>query len=173
MIYAGVGALALMAGIYFAGLRQTDGSGSGNPSASAVAAVTGSALKDFEGRPRTLADYRGKILVINYWATWCAPCREEIPLFVRLQRDYAAKNVQFIGIAIDQVDKVRVFAEEYRINYPLLIGGLDAVELSRKTGNTAGVLPYTLLVGSDGRSAVSLVGSLSEARMRGQLDLMQ
>jgi thiol-disulfide isomerase/thioredoxin len=131
--------------------------------------ILGSTLQSLDGAPQTLAGLRGKILVINYWATWCAPCREEIPLFVRLQQEYASKNVQFVGIAVDQADKVREFAREFQINYPLLIAGLDAVELSRKAGNKAGVLPYTLILDGSGKIAASLVGGISEARMREQL----
>lgn len=134
-----------------------------------AAAILGSTLQSLDGAPQTLAGLRGKILVINYWATWCAPCREEIPLFVRLQQEYASKGVQFVGIAVDQADKVREFAQEFKINYPLLIAGLDAVELSRKAGNKAGVLPYTLVLDRTGKMAASLVGGLSEARMRAQL----
>ena len=135
----------------------------------AAAAILGSTLQSLDGVPQTLAGLRGKILVINYWATWCAPCREEIPLFVRLQQEYETKGVQFVGIAVDQADKVREFAQEFNINYPLLIAGLDAVELSRKAGNKAGVLPYTLVLDRTGKMAASLVGGLSEARMRAQL----
>ena len=135
-----------------------------------AATILGSTLQTMEGKLQTLAAWRGRVLVINYWATWCAPCREEIPLFVRLQQEYAAKGVQFIGIAVDQPDKVRDFAREFNINYPLLIAGLDAVELSRKAGNKAGVLPYTLVLDRSGKIAASLVGGISEARMRAQLD---
>ena len=87
-------------------------------------------------------------------------------MFVRLQDEYAAKGVQFIGIAIDQADKVRDFSREYQINFPLLLGGVEAIDLSRQAGNTAGVLPYTLVLDRDGKIAARLVGNLSEARMR-------
>jgi peroxiredoxin len=89
-----------------------------------------------------------------------------------MQQEYAAKNLQFVGIAVDQVDKVRDFAKEFNINYPLLIAGLDAIELSRKAGNKAGVLPYTLILNSSGKIAASLVGGISESRMRTQLDAL-
>ncbi len=170
LLYSGVGVMALAAGGMLAWLRRNE---TGVPSPTAVIALIGNRnLTDLEGRPRTLSDFLGKTLVINFWATWCAPCREEIPLFVRLQNEYAPKKVQFVGIAIDQVDKIRDFAKEFGINYPLLIGGLDAVEMSRKVGNKAGVLPFTLLVGRDGQTAISLVGSITEQDMRQRLDLL-
>ena len=164
LLFAGVGTAAVAAGFLLAGKRR-----SGGPQPDAAAAVLGAALTDLDGRARTLKDYQGKVLIINYWATWCAPCREEIPLFVRLQQEYAPKNVQFVGVSIDQADKVREFAREFGINYPLLIGGIDAVEQSRKAGNQAGVLPFTLLIRSDGGIAASLIGSITEERLRQQL----
>ena len=126
-------------------------------------------LTDLNGQGQSFGQWRGKVLIVNYWATWCEPCREEIPMFVRLQREYVVKNVQFVGIAVDQADKVREFAKEFNINYPLLIGGMDAVELSRQAGNKAGVLPYTLVINPKGQIAASLVGGISEERMRNTL----
>ncbi len=168
-LFAGVGAAALAAGGSLAWFWHGKQDA---PPAVAVAALTGREFTNIEGRKRALSEYRNKTLVVNFWATWCAPCREEVPLFVRLQREYAGKNVQFVGIAIDQTEKVRNFAREFEINYPLLIGGLDAVELSRRLGNKAGVLPFTVLIGRDPQKAVGLVGGITEQRMRERLDLL-
>jgi len=167
LLLAGVGGMAAAAG-YFANLWRIGGLGPAQ-APDAVTAILGSALTTLDGDPQTLAGFRGRVLIINYWATWCAPCREEIPLFVRLQREYGDKGVQFVGIAVDQADKVRDFAKEFQINYPLLIAGVEAVELSRQAGNKAGVLPYTLMLDRSGRIAASLVGGISEQRMRGEL----
>lgn len=168
-LFAGVGAAALAAGGSLAWFWHGKQDA---PPAAAVSALTGREFTNIEGRKSALSEYHGKILVVNFWATWCAPCREEIPLFVRLQREYAGKNVQFVGIAIDQTERVRNFAREFGVNYPLLIGGLDAVELSRRLGNTAGVLPFTVLIGRDPQKAVGLVGAITEQRMRERLDLL-
>ncbi len=168
LLMAGVGGVAAAAG-YFANAWRIGALGPAAGQDDVAATILGSTLHTLDGVPQTLAGLRGRVLVINYWATWCAPCREEIPLFVRLQQEYAVKNVQFVGIAVDQADKVRDFAKEFNINYPLLIAGLDAVELSRKAGNKAGVLPYTLVLDRSGKIAASLVGGISEARMREQL----
>jgi len=164
LLVAGVGGAAVAAG-YLTHLWRI---GAVGPVAAedVAATILNSTLHTLDGTPQTLAGLRGRVLIINYWATWCAPCREEIPLFVRLQQEYAAKNVQFVGIAVDQADKVRSFAKEFKVNYPLLIAGIDAVELSRKAGNKAGVLPYTLILDRSGKIATSLVGGISEARMR-------
>ncbi len=139
------------------------------PADDAARAILESRLTTLDGVTRTLEEFRGRILIVNYWATWCAPCREEIPMFVRLQQEFSGNGVQFIGIAVDQADKVLDFSREFRINYPLFIGGIDAIELSRKAGNRAGVLPYTLILDRSGVIRASLVGELTEARLRDQL----
>ena len=125
-------------------------------------------LPDLKGAPQALEQWRGRVLVVNFWATWCAPCREEIPGFVRLQARHGARGLQFVGIAIDQPDKVAQFAREFQINYPLLIaGGLETMELLRQTGNRAGVLPYTLVLDREGRVVSREPGGLKEPRLEG------
>ena len=124
-------------------------------------------LADVRGAPQPLEQWRGRVLVVNFWATWCAPCREEIPVFVRLQARHGARGLQFVGIAIDQPDKVAEFALESQINYPLLMGGLETMELLRQTGNRAGVLPYTLVIDRGGQVVSREPGGLKEARLEG------
>ena len=94
-------------------------------------------LDDERGERQTLAQWRGKILVVNFWATWCPPCREEMPYFSRLHTDYAAQGVQFVGIAVDSAAAVQAFAAREQISYPLLVGGQGSVELSAELGNRA------------------------------------
>lgn len=127
-------------------------------------------FQQLDGSQQTLEHLRGGVLIVNFWATWCTPCREEIPLFVRLQQEYAVKNLHFVGISIDQTDKVSAFAKEFRINYPLVIAGMEGVELSRRAGNQAGVLPYTVLLDRQGRLATSLLGGVDEARLRAAIN---
>ena len=88
-------------------------------------------------------------------------------MFVRLQERYGARGLQFVGIAFDQPDKVAEFAREFRVNYPLLLGGLDTMELLREAGNRAGVLPYTLVIDKQGRVVSREPGGLKEARLEG------
>ena len=127
-------------------------------------------LSDLKGVPQTLEQWRGRVLVVNFWATWCAPCREEIPLFVRLQSRHGARGLQFVGIAIDQPERVAEFAHEFGINYPLLIGELDTMELMRQAGNRAGVLPFTLVIDRVGRVVSEEPGGLKEARLVGLIE---
>lgn len=122
-------------------------------------------LANLKGGNQTLDLWRGRVLVVNFWATWCAPCREEIPGFVRLQERYGAQGLQFVGIAFDQPEQVAEFAREFRINYPLLLGGLETMELLRRAGNRAGVLPYTLVIDRKGNLVSREPGGVKETRL--------
>jgi thiol-disulfide isomerase/thioredoxin len=130
-----------------------------------VERVLASPLADVAGGTREIGQWRGGVIVINYWATWCAPCREEIPVFVRMQERYGSRGLQFVGIAFDQPDKVAAFASEFRINYPLLIAGLETLEQLRQAGNRAGVLPYTLVIDRKGNLVSREPGGIKEARL--------
>jgi thiol-disulfide isomerase/thioredoxin len=122
---------------------------------------------DLKGAGQGLDQWRGRVVVINFWATWCAPCREEIPGFVSLQERYGPLGLQFVGVALDQPDKVAEFAREFRINYPVLIGGLDIMDVLRLAGNRAGVLPYTLVIDRKGNLVGRERGGLKEPRLEG------
>ncbi len=158
----GLGGLAALGvGVWFGGRRTaTDGAGR---SASALLAV---GLPDLDGREQALGQWKGRVLVVNFWATWCAPCREEMPEFVRAQSELGAKGLQFVGIAVDQADKVRQFAAEIGVNYPLLIGGYGAMELSKSLGNKLMALPFTIVVARDGMVAHTQLGPLRDAQLR-------
>src|SRR5258706_13632328 len=134
-----------------------------------VERVYAARLADLNGASQSLGQWRGQVLVVNFWATWCAPCREEIPGFVNLQERYNSRGLTFVGIAIDQPDKVAEFAREFGINYPLLIGGLEALELLRQSGNRAGVLPYTLVIDREGKLVSQESGGLKETRLEGMI----
>jgi len=120
------------------------------------------ALPDLNGQALSFKQWRGKIIVVNFWATWCDPCREEVPALVRIQQQKSLQGVQIVGIGIDSADKMRQFAATYRINYPLLVAGLEAVEVSRRLGNKAGGLPYTVVLDRNGRFVSSHLGGLTE-----------
>ena len=124
-------------------------------------------LPDLKGAMQPVEQWRGQVLVVNFWATWCAPCREEIPGFVRLQERYGSRGLLFVGIALDQPDQVAEFAREFQINYPLLIGGLESMELLRGVGNRSGLLPYTVVIDRGGRVVSREPGGLKEPRLEG------
>jgi thiol-disulfide isomerase/thioredoxin len=118
------------------------------------------ALPDADGTSQPLAQWKGKLLVVNFWATWCAPCREEMPLFVKAQREHGPSGVQFVGIAIDEATKAKQFATEVGLNYPSLIGGYGAMELSKTLGNTVMALPFTVVVNREGQIAFTQLGPI-------------
>jgi thiol-disulfide isomerase/thioredoxin len=107
-------------------------------------------LPDLEGRKRVISEWDGKVLVINFWATWCPPCRKELPAFVQLQEKYARRGLQFIGVAIDEKDKVIDFTDTFGVNYPILVGDLEAIDISKAYGNRFGALPYTVITDRNG-----------------------
>jgi thiol-disulfide isomerase/thioredoxin len=131
----------------------------------AGAALLQAALPDLAGAPQRLDQWKGKVLVVNFWATWCAPCRDEIPALVRLQREMSGQGLQVVGIAIDQLDKVRPYAAEMGINYPILIGELDAIDLARQAGNELGGLPFTVVLDRSGNAIRGELGRVTEARL--------
>jgi thiol-disulfide isomerase/thioredoxin len=134
-------------------------------SGAVVERVYATRLADLKGGIQTVGQWQGQVLVVNFWATWCAPCREEIPGFARLQERHGPRGLQFVGIAIDQADKVADFSQEFRINYPLLIGGLESMELMREAGNRTGVLPFTLIIDRGGKLISGEPGGLKESRL--------
>jgi len=128
-------------------------------------ALMSAAFPDLKGEAQAIEQWRGKVVVVNFWATWCAPCREEIPMFVRLQDKYRSQGLQFVGIAIDDAAKVAPYAAELGMNFPVLISGAAGIELTRSLGNRAGVLPFTIILTRDGKIAQTETGAAKEARI--------
>ena len=103
-----------------------------------------------DGERFSVDSWAGQYRIVNFWATWCPPCLEEIPLFIRLQERFVDNNVTFIGIAVDKVDLVRSFVEANGVNYPILVGSGDALEVSKIMGNYRAGLPYTVFLDPNG-----------------------
>jgi len=161
--FAVIGLLALAAGVWFAGGAMDRSGGSQDKDAAALLRIT---LPDTAGHEQALAQWQGKVLVVNFWATWCVPCREEMPEFVRVQKELGGRGLQFVGIAIDDTEKVGRFARELGLNYPALVGGYGALELSKTLGNRLGALPFTVVVDRTGHIAHTQLGPLKEERLR-------
>jgi thiol-disulfide isomerase/thioredoxin len=109
-------------------------------------------LRDLEGNLRTLADWKGRVIMMNFWASWCAPCQYEIPEFVHYQKDYGEKGLQIVGIGVDARRKLANVARSLEINYPVLVLEPSVSRgLMAKWGNDTGIIPYTVVIARDGR----------------------
>jgi len=117
-------------------------------------------FEDLEGKPAPLAQWRGKTLVVNFWATWCGPCREEMPEFVKAQTEFAGKGLQFVGLAVDRKAPVERFIKEIGVNYPVLLADVAWLEAVKTMGNPQGVLPFSLVIAADGQLMLRRVGRL-------------
>ncbi|NIM74716.1 MAG: redoxin family protein [Gammaproteobacteria bacterium] len=119
-------------------------------------------LPDLQGVRRSISEWDGKLVVLNFWATWCPPCLHEIPMFTALQTRYGERGVQFLGVAIDDAEQVSAFAERVGLNYPTLHGQLDAIEVMSAYGNEAGGLPFTVVIDRQGNVVARHAGVLEE-----------
>ncbi len=126
--------------------------------------IPGFSYPDTEGRQRHSHEFANKVMVLNFWATWCAPCRKETPEFVALQEDFGDR-VQFIGIAIDDLEPVREFGETYNVNYPLLLGDMEAIAMSRQLGNRYEGLPFTVVATPGGKVVLRHTGGIEREQL--------
>lgn len=122
------------------------------------------AYPDLDGRQRDSSEFADKVVVLNFWATWCPPCRKETPAFIELQKTFA-DAVQFVGIAIDDAEPVREFADSFGMNYPVLLGDIEAVAMARRLGNRYEGLPFTVVARRDGRVVLRHAGGLEREQL--------
>lgn len=122
-------------------------------------------LADANGVEMPFSAWRGKLLVVNFWATWCPPCREEMPGFSRIAGRLRDRGVQFVGIGIDNAENVRQFMKEDGVDYPLLIGGADAIQVSADLGNMSQGMPFTAIFGPDGQLLERRLGTYKEEEL--------
>lgn len=138
-------------------------------SQTALPALLDHSFADYNEKPFKLSQWSEKILVINFWATWCPPCREEMPYFSRLSEQYAEKGVQFVGLSTDTAETIRLFASNHRISYPLLVGGPHLISLTAELGNRQSGLPFTLILDLNREPLLIRTGRLGEAELESVL----
>lgn len=165
VFFAVIAIVFIVIGAYVAWQRQAPVPAQGSVSA----LLYSQTLPDSKGANQSLSQWKGKILIVNFWATWCAPCVEEMPELVALQKEKAENNVQVIGIGIDTASNISEFSSKHEIDYPLYVAGMAGTELSRQFGNQAGGLPYTVLISPDGRIKKAYLGRLKMDQLRRDL----
>jgi thiol-disulfide isomerase/thioredoxin len=161
MAGVGVAALGVGAALWWGGRPQSPVA----PPAISGAALYSAAFRDAEGRRQPLGQFQGRVLVLNFWATWCAPCREEMPGFERLSRRWRDKGVAFVGVSNEAPAVVTRFAREIGITYALWTGGDETMELSRRLGNRLSVLPFTAVIAPSGSVLAAKVGAYREEEL--------
>lgn len=140
-----------------------------------TAAFFSSTLTGLDGQKVAMEQFRGRPLVVNFWARWCGPCRDEIPELVKLRAEQAADGIEVIGVAIEEVDKleaVRDFARAYDMNYPVVLAARDGVPLMKALGNPLAGLPFTVYVGRDGKPVGSKMGVVRRADLEASAQVL-
>ena len=119
-------------------------------------------LVGLDGKTRGLDEWRGKLVLVNFWATWCAPCLKEMPLLIDAQRHYGARGLQVIGPALDDAAEVQKLAAKLGVNYPVMADFASADKAMSALGNSSGALPFSVLIDTQGRIVRTVLGGLHE-----------
>jgi thiol-disulfide isomerase/thioredoxin len=168
LLFVGVAIFALVAGIFLRA-QFTDSNQSPplteETKKTGAEAIFAASLPDISGESQAISQWRGNVLIVNFWATWCAPCQEEIPEFIEMQETYGDQGLLFIGIAIDREEMVVAFSEDFGINYPVLIEAPGASSLLEATGNPQAALPYTLVINRDGEIVETYLGRVHQEKL--------
>lgn len=129
-------------------------------------------LLDLDGQEVSSTAWADKVVIINYWASWCPPCVREIALFMQTQQELGDAGVQVIGIAVDRLDDAKAFLADYPINYPILMANPEAIALAKRLGNRVEGLPFTVIFDRRGRRVFSRTGEVTSASLKAELDAL-
>ena len=175
MLIFGTALLALMAGALFYAARipvEVQAPPPPQPTQLDVANRPAFSLPDLDGTQRQFSEWDGKHRLINFWATWCAPCRREIPLLKAFQDQHGENGFQVLGIAVDYVEQVSSYAEQTEFNYPILVGQQDAMAVAESSGIEFIGMPFTMFVASDGEYIGAYIGELHQSHLDDIVSIM-
>ena len=127
-------------------------------------------FRDLAGAPHKLSEWNGKLLLVNFWATWCAPCLQEMPMLVEAQKAHGAHGLQIVGIAMDETEPVARMSERLQLNYPVMAGGEEIAKAMDALGDELGALPFSVLIAPDGRILDKRSGALSAGELKEWLE---
>jgi thiol-disulfide isomerase/thioredoxin len=167
-----IGLVSMLGGALLFNLLQSDSSKIEPVSADTPIELQAIPLFDLSGQQTTIGDWEGNILIVNFWAPWCAPCRREVPSLIKIHQELAQQGVRVLGIALDSEPQVSRFAADYQINYPLSLGGNRTAMYNAAFGNPSGSLPFSALLDRDQRIIFQHNGELSSERLREQLEAL-
>ncbi|HKU00510.1 MAG TPA: TlpA disulfide reductase family protein [Paraburkholderia sp.] len=138
----------------------------------AVGQLWTAAVTNPDGKPQSLSIYKGHPIVVNFWASWCGPCVEEMPELSALQREYAKKGIQFVGLGVDSAANIQNFLKKVPVDYPIYIAGFGGADVARAFGNAAGGLPYTVVIDANGIVRATKLGQIKMDELRHTLDTL-
>jgi thiol-disulfide isomerase/thioredoxin len=139
---------------------------------SAVDQLWAAPVTSVDGKPQSLSLHKGHPIVVNFWASWCGPCVEEMPALSQLQREYAKKGIQFIGLGVDSEKNIQAFLQKVKVAYPVYVTGFGGADLARAFGNNAGGLPFTVVIDAKGNVRSTKLGQIDPAALRQTLDAL-
>jgi thiol-disulfide isomerase/thioredoxin len=139
---------------------------------SAVEQLWTAPVTNVDGKPQSLSLLKGHPIVVNFWASWCGPCVEEMPALSQLQREYAKKGIQFVGLGVDSEKNVQEFLHKVKVAYPVYVTGFGGADLARAFGNNAGGLPFTVVIDANGNVRSTKLGQIDPAVLRQTLDAL-
>ncbi len=162
MMICGISLLALLAGIFSSHWISQTGLAR-DPS---IKAFFANPWQSPDGKSVYSENWRGKVLVVNFWASWCPPCIEEMPTLDKIAQEYASKKVLIIGISIDSPSNILEFLGKTPVSYPIVVGGLEGSNLAKQMGNSQGALPYTIIINQKEKAIYTKLGKISEEELK-------
>jgi thiol-disulfide isomerase/thioredoxin len=140
--------------------------------ASPVDQLWSAAVTNADGKPQSLSLLKGHPVVVNFWASWCGPCVQEMPSLSQLQREYEKKGIQFVGLGVDSDKNVKAFLQKVPVDYPIYVIGFGGADLARAFGNNAGALPFTVVIDAKGVVRSTKLGQVDPKALKATLDAL-